>query len=73
MHRYKRADPIGVWGGRQANGTWTGMIGDIGRGEAFSVATSMALLAERTEVLDYPMITRKDRLCKHGTLKSSPK
>ena len=39
------------------------MVGAVARGEAFAIATAVAVRQERTEVLAYPLITRKDPIC----------
>ena len=52
-----RANPIGIWGAKTPNGTWTGMIGALQRKEADVIIAGTAVSLERQEILDYPFVS----------------
>ena len=54
--RYQRANPIGVWGNAKADGSVSGMIGTIARGEADILLASAVISKVRAEVLAYPTV-----------------
>ncbi|KAG7170381.1 Glutamate receptor 2-like 11, partial [Homarus americanus] len=52
-YEFVLADPDYHYGTRQPNGSWTGVIGQISRGEADMSGSPFAIDFERVEVLDF--------------------
>ena len=46
---------IGMWGYKEANGTWNGVIGMVNRGEVDVGVCDVAMTAERVPLVSYSM------------------
>ena len=58
FYRFIRANPVGIWGGRLPNGSWTGMLGSLERNEADVIVAGVGVVLERRRyVVDYPLIS----------------
>jgi hypothetical protein len=62
VFRYVRADPKGVWGAQQPNGSWTGMFKHMIDGNVDASVAGFGVSKDRSEVVDFPAFRVKSQL-----------